>query len=133
MKNRNEYMREYRLKNYDKWQKMTNRNKKRTLTEEDRIEFESKLIMQPDGCWIWTGCVRDKSKKNKYGSFKGRRTNIASYQLYKGEIPEGMVVAHNCNVTLCCNPNHLRLDTQLGNMHDTLGIKKPRIQESNSN
>lgn len=68
-----------------------------------------------DGCWLWQGALRGKG----YGSFRiGRKNHIASrvsYQLYKGDIPEGLVVCHRCNTPSCVNPKHLYLGTYSDN------------------
>lgn len=59
------------------------------------------------GCWIWSGAVHATG----YGSIKwnGKATvaHRVVYTLLKGEIPEGKVLDHLCNVKLCVNPDHL--------------------------
>ena len=68
-------------------------------------------------CWKWTGYT-----DGRYGliSIKGKeeKAHRASYQTFVGEIPKGMVIRHKCDNTLCVNPNHLELGTQLDNMKD---------------
>lgn len=41
-----------------------------------------------------------------------------AYEAFKGEIPEGMVVAHACDNKLCVNPDHLWLATHKQNSED---------------
>lgn len=70
--------------------------------------FEALYIPEPNtGCFLWLGALRGKG----YGCFKvGNKNQIASrvsYELYKGPIPEGMVVCHSCNTPSCVNPEHL--------------------------
>ncbi|HVE22544.1 MAG TPA: HNH endonuclease [Acidocella sp.] len=84
---------------------------------------------QPDGdgvpptedlghCLIWT---RGKSG-NGYGAFKldgkMQRAHRASYEIFRGPIPEGFVVRHRCDVPLCVNPEHLELGTSAENVKD---------------
>src|SRR5208283_5475975 len=41
-----------------------------------------------------------------------------AYKLTRGEIPDGLVVRHTCDVFLCCNPDHHVLGTIADNMMD---------------
>lgn len=81
--------------------------------------FEEKFIPEAlTGCWLWTAA----QQKNGYGhiQFKGSVTlaHRVSYELYVGEIPDGMCVLHNCDTPQCVNPYHLFLGTQKDNMMD---------------
>jgi HNH endonuclease len=92
------------------------------LQGKDRIYEKVDLNTQhPKGCWIWKGGKR-RSGKNPYGclSVKDKTTSAHrySYEVFKGTIPLYKVVMHTCDETLCVNPDHLRLDTQLKNMED---------------
>lgn len=41
-----------------------------------------------------------------------------AYRIFKGPIPEDLVVRHDCDVPNCVNPDHLRLGTQSDNILD---------------
>jgi len=76
----------------------------------------------PDQCWGWTG----KPSRHGYGRVFYRKdgrsieavASRVSYQIHKGEIPEGLFVLHSCRSRICTNPRHLRVGTQQENMDD---------------
>jgi hypothetical protein len=81
--------------------------------------FWSKVIKQPNGCWIWTGGV---NAIHGYGRFchssTEEKAHRYSYRLAKGEIPEGLNLLHSCDVRRCVNPDHLKPGSQLENVQD---------------
>lgn len=78
----------------------------------------------PDDCWEWKG----SKSSSGYGHiiFEGKTTDAhrVSYILTHGEIPENLLVLHNCNNKTCVNPRHLRSGTQSENMHDLAKARK---------
>lgn len=84
-----------------------------------REHFLSKVMPEPNtGCWIWLAhCY-----KNGYGQFHIKRhphlAHRISYTLFRGEIPGGMFVCHQCDMPQCVNPEHLFLGTHEENMDD---------------
>ena len=75
------------------------------------IEATQKRLLKRcriDGdCWLWEGPV----VKGQYGEINalGQHWLVhrLAYALWKGRIPEGLVVDHLCNRPLCFNPDHL--------------------------
>lgn len=91
--------------------------------EDVKSRLLSKCELDPKtGCWMWTA----GKTTNGYGSFmvnlngkqKFYRAHRASYELHKGDIPQGMFVCHKCDTPLCINPDHLFLGTPLDNVRD---------------
>jgi hypothetical protein len=78
-----------------------------------------------NGCWGWSGSI---SKNPGYGQFRSNmkkwRAHIASWLIFRGDIPEGMCVCHTCDNRVCSNPNHLFLASHFENNLDM--IKKGR-------
>lgn len=67
-------------------------------------------VDQKTGCWHWNKATN----KSGYGVINindgERRTVLAhrlSYELTKGEIPDGAFVCHSCDTPDCINPDHL--------------------------
>lgn len=86
----------------------------------DFERFSKRYVVQPNGCWTWTGSVDHRG----YGVFHllkqsdGAHRN--SFRMYKGEIPKGLVVRHLCHNKLCVNPDHLLTGTYKENMQDSI-------------
>lgn len=81
--------------------------------------FIPRLAAVPySGCWLWTGAADSKG----YGAISAwgrvRSTHRVAWTLFRGPIPVDMTVCHRCDVTLCCNPDHMFLGTHRENMRD---------------
>jgi len=85
-----------------------------------------------DGCWEWRGSRRPTG----YGVVSvGRQkldyTHRVSWLVHRGAIPEGMFVCHHCDNPPCCNPDHLFLDDNTGNMADMVTKRRHAFGERN--
>jgi hypothetical protein len=82
-------------------------------------------VSKGEACWLWTGGQTGGSDpQRRYGQFWAGRNgghvyaHRFSWELHRGQIADGLLVLHRCDVTLCVNPEHLFLGTQLDNMQD---------------
>ena len=90
----------------------------------DRLARKSKPASNE--CVEWCGHSRNGYGRLTIGSRSdgSRRTVSAhrlSYEISKGEIPNGMYVCHSCDNPLCINPDHLWLGTHQDNVDDREG------------
>lgn len=92
-------------------------------------EFSSR-VNKSSSCWIWNGSVDAYG----YGQFnldgKQYKSHRLSYQLYNGEIGEGLCVLHRCDNPPCVNPKHLFLGTVQDNIRDK--VSKGRHPRGNN-
>ncbi len=94
--------------------------------------IKKRVCVDSNGCWNWI-----PKSKHPYGYGKyiytqsGNRFDLSSHRAswlaFKGEIPKGMSVCHNCpngDNPACCNPDHLFLGTPKDNTRDMMKKKK---------
>lgn len=67
-------------------------------------------------CWNWTG----KKDDFGYGKLSIRdktfQAHRVAYTILEGDIPEGMILDHQCNNPACVNPGHHKPMTQRDNL-----------------
>jgi len=88
------------------------------------IRFWAK-VKKTNNCWEWQGCKNNKG----YGMFRvnneHKYAHRFSYEIHKGEIPQGKFVCHHCDNPSCINPDHLFCGTNSDNIQDS--VKKGRF------
>ena len=102
----------------------------------DTVEkrFWAKVIKKGDEeCWSWA------ASRHSFGYgylWNGHKVDVAhriSYEIHKGNIPEGMLVCHTCDNPECTNPNHLFLGTRNDNNQDCMSKDRYRYGEGRKN
>lgn len=73
----------------------------------DGLRFLSKIEIT-GSCWLWKGATLKGHSQIHYNG-KTIYAHRMSYEMFKGEIPEGMQIDHLCRVRHCVNPNHLEV------------------------
>lgn len=78
------------------------------------------------GCWIWQG----HTTTDGYGYARACglmiRAHRLSYALHYGDLPEGAIICHTCDVPLCVNPDHLYAGDEITNWLDMVERERPK-------
>lgn len=97
-------------------------------TADVRKRFYSKVKVVESGCMEWQASTRTVARGFRYGQFSYNGypefAHRVSWMLEHGEIPDGMRVCHSCDNTICVNPAHLFLGTQLDNVVDMVNKER---------
>lgn len=97
----------------------------RFLSERERFELFTEPVPW-SGCWIWLGTIDVRPTHLPYGKFwvgaTGRSipAHRASWRIYRGEVPRGKLILHQCDVACCVNPDHLFIGTQRENTQNMI-------------
>lgn len=81
-----------------------------------------------DGCWLWKASVNNQG----YGRFsvesRAQYAHRVAFVLFRGPVPDGLVIDHLCRVRRCVNPAHLRAVTQRENILAEGSLSDSRVR-----
>jgi len=107
----------YCRKHYHRWKRGYDVLEEGRRKSDPRERLMAKVRVEGE-CWIWTG-ARNPAGYGVIGvGRRGEGTKLAhrlSYELHKGEIPEGLHLDHLCVRPACIRPEHLEAVTQQEN------------------
>lgn len=83
----------------------------------------SALVVKSPGCWGWAGTI-DATGYSRLGTLRAHRV---SYEIAYGNIPEGLIIDHQCRNRFCVRPDHLKAVTRKGNRENLSGAHKNNI------
>lgn len=94
--------------------------KPRLTIEALQAKIKSNIRPDSDGCWIW----QKSFGSHGYGNIGtgGNRVEAAhrvALEVFKGQIPNGLLALHECGNRKCCNPEHLYAGTREQNVADS--------------
>lgn len=106
------------------------------LDRRDIARFWAKVHHGAHGaCWFWNGSgVPDGHGYMGLGHRPHNQPYYAhriAWTIANGDIPDGQVVMHSCDVPRCCNPDHLFLGTQGDNNRDAAAKGRLNVPRPN--
>lgn len=93
-----------------------------------------KNIQRNNECWEWTGYVDKRGYGQSFVFTRGKSHTVTahrlSYKVFRGELPDDLVLDHLCRNTKCINPEHLDPVTIKENTNRGVGAWATRARKT---
>lgn len=92
-----------------------------SASDEDVRQWIVHATDKPDGlcgCWLTPNGTISAGYGRVHYKGRSQGLHVVSYRLFNGEIPDGDVIRHRCDVPACCNPRHLETGNRSENALD---------------
>lgn len=90
------------------------------MSYEEKLAYRLMANIQVDaiaGCWLWQGALnRGYGAIWAYGG--AQLAHRMAYKVFKGSVPDELLILHTCDIRSCINPHHLYIGTYVDNMRD---------------
>lgn len=89
------------------------------MSRDIRERLMAKVRHDESGCWLWTGALDGQGYGQIWapvGKNQPLRAHRVAFEVFRGPIPDGLVIDHLCRVRSCINPAHLEPVTTRENL-----------------
>jgi hypothetical protein len=93
---------------------------KRSRSVPFSVRFDSQIVEDIKGCWIWQGSKTGKGYGSIYRDGRRVMAHRAAWEMVHGPIPANLCICHHCDTPACVNPAHLFLGTAKDNVQDCI-------------
>lgn len=83
-------------------------------------------------CWNWTAARSDKGYGRLWFQGGARRAHVLAFKTWRGPVPCGLSVLHECDKPACINPSHLRVGTNVDNINDKVAKNRTSHGEAHA-
>lgn len=85
-------------------------NRASATDHSDEAKIGKRIVVQPDGCWLYNGKAETYQSTHLGRGSSGRYAVSVHRWVYEtlvGPVPDGHDLHHECRTPGCCNPEHL--------------------------
>lgn len=99
------------------------------ISGDPKKRFFSNIIREKEWkkCWVWLGLKSRQGYGRMTINKKQKLAHRYSWEIYRGQIPDGMFICHKCDNPSCVNPRHLFVGDRFDNAKDM--VKKGRNRD----
>jgi hypothetical protein len=84
------------------------------------------MVRKTDSCWLWIGSTNGRGYGNFHHGGRTVRAHRFSFELFRHDISDELVIDHLCQNKICVNPDHLDAVAQQVNVARYYASKSPK-------